>query len=124
MCAVIGQQIALACANVGNRSERNKLNNEGKFANQLWRIKHFSNFTMFGNLSDAFWNLVQQRDLVYNNSNLGVMNFSWNFIHQSFVYFQLSRPVARILLSHFKWDKEKLLERYLPCDECHDHDRY
>ncbi|KAK2547797.1 E3 ubiquitin-protein ligase arih1 [Acropora cervicornis] len=31
--------------------------------------------------------------------------------------FQLPRPTARILLSHFKWDKEKLLERYYSGDQ-------
>lgn len=31
--------------------------------------------------------------------------------------FQLPRATARILLSHFKWDKEKLLERYYSGDQ-------
>lgn len=31
--------------------------------------------------------------------------------------FQLPRPTTRILLSHFKWDKEKLLERYYSGDQ-------
>lgn len=31
--------------------------------------------------------------------------------------FQLPRPTARILLSHFKWDREKLLERFYSGDQ-------
>ena len=31
--------------------------------------------------------------------------------------FQLSRPIVRVLLSHFRWDKEELMSRYYSGDQ-------
>ncbi|XP_046860422.1 E3 ubiquitin-protein ligase arih1-like isoform X2 [Xenia sp. Carnegie-2017] len=70
-----------------------------------------SNYDMpcFASVADDFTYEVLTPDTIvsYMNTTIDDVN---NVI-------ELSRPVARILLSHFKWDKEKLLERFYCGDQ-------
>lgn len=44
-------------------------------------------------------------------------SFVWWFISNVFSYFQIPVTTTRILLNHFRWDKEKLMERYYDGDQ-------
>ncbi|XP_028411294.1 E3 ubiquitin-protein ligase arih1l-like [Dendronephthya gigantea] len=46
-----------------------------------------------------------------------IVSYMNTIIDEVDAVFQLTRPVARILLGHFKWDKEKLLERFYCGDQ-------